>query len=123
MSTLADMEELLASISNKDMVDYMREALICYGASAYRGCIVMSYLALFDDLKLKLGELAKINGLAKTIWQEVERRSGNQEIFESIHGRPTAEGRAIDQGRAQAVGAYQRYPQPRSSSVRCSHKA
>lgn len=83
MTALADMEELLASISNKDMVDYMREALTCYGAGAYRGCIVMSYLALFDDMKSKLEQLSKINGTAKTIFQEVEKRSGNQEIFES----------------------------------------
>jgi hypothetical protein len=33
------------------MIDYMREALACYHAGAYRGCIVMSYLALFDDLR------------------------------------------------------------------------
>ena len=83
MTALADMEELLASIKNRDMVDYMREALACYGASAYRGCIVMSYLALFDDLKLKLQELAKVNSAAKTIFSEVEKRSGNQEVFES----------------------------------------
>jgi hypothetical protein len=83
MTKLADMEELLASISNKDMVDYMREAMTCYGAGAYRGCIVMSYLALFDDLKFKLEELARINGVAKNIHLEVEKRSGNQEVFES----------------------------------------
>lgn len=83
MTALADMEELLASISNKDMVDYMREAQACYGAGAYRGCIVMSYLALFDDMRAKLAELAKINATAKTIWQEVEKRSGDQEVFES----------------------------------------
>jgi hypothetical protein len=83
MTALADMEELLAAISNKDMVDYMREAQTCYGAGAYRGCIVMSYLALFDDLRLKLEQLAKVNATAKTIWDEVEKRSGNQEVFES----------------------------------------
>lgn len=83
MTALADMEELLASISNRLMVDHMREALTCYGAGAYRGCIVMSYLALFDDLRLKLSELARINATAKAIWQEVEKRSAAQEIFES----------------------------------------
>jgi hypothetical protein len=83
MTALADMEELLASINNRDMIDYMHEALACYGAKAYRGCIVMSYLALFDDLKFKLEELAKLNATARTIWQEVKKRSGNQEVFES----------------------------------------
>jgi hypothetical protein len=83
MTALADMEELLASISNRLMVDYMREALTCYGAGAYRGCIVMSYLALFDDIRLKLAELARVNSTAKALWQEVEKRSGAQEVFES----------------------------------------
>jgi hypothetical protein len=83
MSGLADMEELLGSISNKDIVDYMREALACYGGGAYRGCIVLSYIAMFDDIRLKLGELAKVNGQAKTLWQEVEKRSNDQDVFES----------------------------------------
>jgi hypothetical protein len=83
MTALADMEELLGRISNRDMVDYMREALTCYGAGAYRGCIVLSYIALYDDLRAKLAELAKINTAAKSIWQEVENRRGNQEVFES----------------------------------------
>jgi len=83
MSGLADMEELLGSISNKDIVDYMREARACYGGGAYRGCIVMSYIAMFDDIRLKLGELAKVNGQAKTLWQEVEKRSNDQDVFES----------------------------------------
>lgn len=83
MTALADMEELLGNIRNRDMVDYMREAFTCYGAGAYRGCIVLSYIALFDDMRAKLAELAKINTAAKTIWHEVEKRSGNQEVFES----------------------------------------
>jgi hypothetical protein len=72
MTALADMEELLASISNRLMVDYMREALTCYGAGAYRG-----------DIRLKFAELARVNSTAKALWQEVEKRSGAQEVFES----------------------------------------
>ena len=67
MTALADMEELLSKISNKAVLTFMREAMGCYTASAYRGCIVLSYLALFDDLKLKLAELAKINSVDKDI--------------------------------------------------------
>lgn len=83
MPGLADMEELLADISNKNIIDYMREALACYNNGAYRGCIVMSYTALFDDIRAKLGELAKVNKIAKTVWQEIEKRAGNQDVFES----------------------------------------
>lgn len=83
MAGLTDMEELLSEISNKDFVDYMREAIACYNGGAYRGCIVMSYIALFDDIREKLGELAKVNSDAKKIWKDVENRVGDQEVFES----------------------------------------
>lgn len=83
MANLADMEELLEKISNREVVNYMREASACYGAGAYRGCIVLSYIALFDDMRTKLAELAKINAPAKLIWQEVEKRAGEQDVFES----------------------------------------
>lgn len=61
---LSDMEELLSRIQNKAIVDYMREGIGCYHAGAYRGCIVLSYIALFDDLSQKLHELAKTNATA-----------------------------------------------------------
>jgi hypothetical protein len=77
------MEELLSEIRNRDFVDYMREAISCYNGSAYRGCIVMSYIALFDDLRVKLAELGKVNGDAKKIWIEVEKRAAAQDVFES----------------------------------------
>ena len=83
MAGLTDMEELLSEISNKEFVDYMREAIACYNGGAYRGCIVMSYITLFDDIREKLAELAKVNSDAKKIWKEVEKRVGNQEVFES----------------------------------------
>lgn len=34
MTGLSDMEELLARIENKAMVDYMREAIGCYHAAS-----------------------------------------------------------------------------------------
>lgn len=58
MAHLTDMEELRATIPGADIRDYMREAMSCYMASAYRGAVVLSYIALFDDLLAKLGELA-----------------------------------------------------------------
>ncbi|MDF3415786.1 MULTISPECIES: hypothetical protein [unclassified Sulfitobacter] len=83
MSGLADMEELLSLISNKDFVEYMREANSCYNVGAYRGCIVMSYITLFDDLRLKLDELAKVNSEAKKVALEVKKRANEQEVFET----------------------------------------
>ncbi len=83
MTGLSDMEELLGRIENKAMVDYMREAISCYHAGAHRGCIVLSYIALFDDLGQKLHELAKTNKTAKDISKEVKQRQNDQQIFET----------------------------------------
>jgi hypothetical protein len=33
------MEELIGTVSNKDIANFLREALACYGAGAYRACI------------------------------------------------------------------------------------
>ncbi len=83
MAHLTDMEELLASIESTSIRDYMREAMACYMASAYRGCIVLSYIALFDDLLAKLGELGKVNKSAKKIFDEASKKKSDQDIFES----------------------------------------
>ncbi len=77
------MEELLARIQNKEIAEYMREALGCYNAAAYRACIVLSYIAVFDDLRRKLLQLAAINSTAKAISKEVEQRAVGQQIYES----------------------------------------
>jgi hypothetical protein len=83
MAHLTDMEELLGSVISSDVRDYMREAMNCYMSNAYRGCIVLSYIALFDDLVAKLAELGKVNSDAKTIYQEAEKKKSDQEVFES----------------------------------------
>lgn len=83
MAHLTDMEELLATIPSADIRDYMREAMNCYMASAYRGCIVLSYIALFDDILVKLGELGNVNSTAKTIFIEASKRKTDQDVYES----------------------------------------
>lgn len=83
MAHLTDMEELLATIPGSDIRDYMREAMSCYMASAYRGSLVLSYIALFDDLLAKLGELANVNSTAKTIYIEATKKKSEQDVYES----------------------------------------
>ena len=78
------MEELLPRIQNKEVTDYMREALGCYNAGAYRACIVLSYVAVFDDLRQKLAQLASVSSVAKNISAEVEHRATDQQIYESF---------------------------------------
>jgi hypothetical protein len=77
------MEELLSTIPSVAIRDYMREAMSCYMAGAYRGSIVLSYIALFDDVLTKLGELAKVNSDAKVIFLEASKRKNDQDVYES----------------------------------------
>lgn len=83
MAHLTDMEELLATIPRTSIRDYMKEAMSCYMANAYRGCIVLSYIALFDDLLSKLGELGKVNITAKSVFFEATKKKDDQEVFEN----------------------------------------
>lgn len=77
------MEELLARIPGSDIREYMREALSCYMAGAYRGALVLSYIALFDDLLAKLGELGNVNSAAKSIFTEATKKKADQDVYES----------------------------------------
>ena len=83
MPGLTDMEEMLSRIQNKQIADYMREALGCYSAGAYRACVVLSYIAVFDDLRQKLEQLAAVSAAAKEIFREVQTRANDQQVFES----------------------------------------
>jgi len=80
---LSDMEELLSRIQNEQITDYMREALGCYSSGAYRACIVLSYIAVFDDLRQKIVPLAKISSVARQISEEIERRASDQDVYET----------------------------------------
>ncbi|KQW88133.1 hypothetical protein ASC84_12185 [Acinetobacter sp. Root1280] len=83
MANLSDMEELLHKIENEQIRDYMREALTCYMTKAYRGCIVLSFIALFDDITSKLEILGTVNKTAKTISDQVKKRKNEQEVYEN----------------------------------------
>ncbi len=83
MSHLSDMEELLQKISDSAISDYMREALQCYSAGAYRGCIVLSSIALFDDCVRKLAEIRHLNKVARRIHDEITKRQNKQDVYEN----------------------------------------
>ncbi|MEZ9649765.1 hypothetical protein [Vibrio lentus] len=83
MAKMTDLEELVSKIRNPLIKDYMKEAMGCYFSGAYRGCIVMSYISLFDDLIEKLGAIKDVNADAKTVFQEVEKRKREQDVFEN----------------------------------------
>lgn len=79
---LRDMEELLSSIISSKIRGYMNEAMTCYMAKAYRGCIVLSYIALFDDITDKLEELARVNSDAKKIFIDITKRKNEHGVYE-----------------------------------------
>ncbi|MBR7794358.1 hypothetical protein KDM87_17315 [Undibacterium sp. FT147W] len=83
MAHLTDMEEILSRIPGTDIRDYMREAMGCYMAGAYRGTLVLSYIALFDDLLAKLDELGNVNTAAKSIFTEATKKKSDQDVYES----------------------------------------
>ena len=83
MPHLHDMEELVNSIEDDQAKDYMKEAMSCYMASAYRACIVLTYIALFDDIIKKLGELSNVNGKARKIYNEAKKKINSQDVYES----------------------------------------
>jgi hypothetical protein len=83
MAQMTDFEDLVSKIKNPLIKDYMKEAMSCYFAGAYRGCIVMSYISLFEDLTEKLGAIRDVNSEAKAIFIEVEKRKKAQDVFEN----------------------------------------
>lgn len=84
MAGLSDMEELLGTVAERDIRDYLREAMVCYGAGAYRGCVVLVHTALFEGLRTRLLALAPVNAVAKSVSQEIEPLASNQKVFELL---------------------------------------
>lgn len=83
MAKLRDMEELIEEIVDVNMKSYMREALTCYMTDAFRACIVLSFIAIFEDIYAKLDGLAKTNATARDIHNQIKKQRDEQKVFES----------------------------------------
>ena len=83
MAGLIDMEELVGTVDDKDVADFLREALACYGTGAHRACVVLTNIALFDSLRRKLKALAPVNGVAKAVSDEIEPLAASQKVSET----------------------------------------
>lgn len=83
MAGLADMEELIGKVANADVANYLKEAFTCYGAGAYRACIVLTFAALFEDIRLKTYNVAKVSTAAKAVSKAVEALAAGQKPFEN----------------------------------------
>ena len=51
---IRDMELLLNTVYDDEIKSYLREALNCYSAEAYRACVIMSIIGGIHDLHNKL---------------------------------------------------------------------
>jgi len=80
---LTDMEELVGRVDDRDVADFLKEALACYGAGAHRACVVLTHIALFDSLRRKVKALSPVNGVAKTVSDEIEPLAAAQKVFET----------------------------------------
>lgn len=83
MAGLTDMEELIGTVDDKDVADFLKEAFACYGTRAYRACIVLTHIALFDSLRRKIKALAPVNSVAKSVSDEIEPLATSQKVFET----------------------------------------
>lgn len=61
----------------------MEESMRCYNAFAYRASISTAFNAMFHDLCDKLEALKETNSSIKALYQEIERKKQQQEVYES----------------------------------------
>lgn len=79
---LRDMEELLNSVFDIEIKDYMREALNCYNSGSYKACVVMSVIAGIYDLHKKVKAQANSNHKFRQLDMEVEKKKSELKPYE-----------------------------------------
>jgi len=77
------MEELISDIVDVELKEYMREALTCYMTGAHRACVVLSFIAIFEDLLKKLDGMATTNRTARDIFTEISKKRDEQKVYEN----------------------------------------
>ncbi len=82
MTRLKDMEEMIESIHEEHLKDFMKEAYLSYMAGAYRSVIIVSSIAVYEDLRIKTEQLSRINPEAKSITKEVKKLMDERNPFE-----------------------------------------
>ncbi|MFD2614668.1 hypothetical protein [Paenibacillus gansuensis] len=95
---LRDMEQLVISIKDYEIRNYMAEALRCYNAGSYRACVILSFVSGMYDLK------NKILSLSTSVPEATELM---EQINDLIKGQSPYEQNLIDG--AQSIGIIQPY--------------
>lgn len=82
-SGLRDMEGMLSSVSDPAIEDYLQEAFTCYGTGAYRACIVLTFIATFEDLRSKVRAHSSLSREARDISKDIDLLANSQKPFEN----------------------------------------
>ena len=83
---IRDLEQLLLSVTEDTIRDYMREAVRAYSAGAYRAAVVIAIAAGMDGLRDKLALLASNGGASpdlKNASREIAQTFNEQKAFET----------------------------------------
>ncbi|WP_215582758.1 hypothetical protein [Bacillus mycoides] len=76
------MEVIVTGIKKYHIKKYMQEALNCYNAKSYRGCVIMSTIAAMHDLYEKIDGLASSIPEARTLINDIGQRKANGDNYE-----------------------------------------
>ncbi|MCH5438631.1 hypothetical protein L4A38_19930 [Bacillus paranthracis] len=76
------MEEIVVKTKKEHIREYMQEALNCYNAKSYRGCVIMSTIAAMHDLYEKIDGLANSVTEAKVLIEEINKRKSDEIVYE-----------------------------------------
>ena len=79
---LRDMEELLNSVIDAEIKDYMREALNCYNSRSYKASVIMSVIAGIYDLHKKVKSLASSDPKYRKLDEIIEKKIKKLEPYE-----------------------------------------
>jgi hypothetical protein len=82
---IRDLEELLLRVPDLDSREFMKEAVRCYQAGAYRASVVMAVAAGMDDLRRKLNRLASSGASTQAVTtaaKSIEEQFQQQKPFE-----------------------------------------
>jgi len=79
---IRDMELLLNSVYDEEIKMYLKEALDCYSAEAYRACIIMSLIGGIHDLHNKIKGLTQSNHDISELEKEVSELKKSLKPYE-----------------------------------------
>lgn len=80
---IRDLEEVLNTVYDHRIKEYLNEALRCYNMGAYRACVIMSVIAGIFDLHRKVKELAPSNPKIRALDTEIENLKANLNVYET----------------------------------------